>query len=287
MLSPGDQVRSLEWGGGRRTYLVHVPPQYDPARPTPVVLIFHGGRTNAKTMVRFSGFSETADQAGFLAVYPGGTGYNPNLLTWNAGDCCGYAMRQNVDDVGFVRALLDDLAGVARLDERRIFATGMSNGGVLAYRLALELSDRIAAIASVSGPMGTDTCRPGRPVPVLHFHGTADEFAPYNGGRGTKSFSQAVFRSVDWTIKQWVEANGCPAHGSVIRFAPGIDDSTRVTRTKWGPGKSGSEVVLYTIEGGGHTWPGRIPSLKLLGPSTTVISANDVMWAFFTRHPMK
>ena len=103
---PGDQVRSLDWGGSRGTYLVHVPPQYDSARPAPVVLIFHGGGTNAKTMVRFSGLSETADQAGFLAVYPGGTGHNPNLLTWNAGDCCGYAMRQNVDDVGFVECAL-------------------------------------------------------------------------------------------------------------------------------------------------------------------------------------
>jgi polyhydroxybutyrate depolymerase len=287
MLSPGDQIRSLDWGGSRRSYLVHVPPQHDPARPTSIVLIFHGGGTNAKTMVRFSGLSETADQAGFLAVYPSGTGHNPNLLTWNGGNCCGYAMRQQTDDVGFVRALLDDLAAVAPLDERRIFATGMSNGGVMAYRLASDLSDRIAAIASVSGPMGTDTCRPNRPVPVIHFHGTADEFAPYNGGRGPKSFSQVDFRSVDWTIEQWIAADGCPAKGSVIRLPQGIDDPTSVTRTTWGPGRAGSEVVLYTIEGGGHTWPGRMPFLKLLGPSTTAISANDVMWAFFTRHPRK
>ncbi|HEX4071945.1 MAG TPA: hypothetical protein VHX68_12265, partial [Planctomycetaceae bacterium] len=98
---------------------------------------------------------------------------------------------------------------------------------------------------------------------------------------------QADFRSVDWTIKQWIAANGCPEKGSVIHLPQGIDDPTSVTRTTWGPGKSGSEVVLYAIEGGGHTWPGRIPFLKLLGPSTTAISADDVMWAFFKRHPMK
>jgi polyhydroxybutyrate depolymerase len=287
MLSPGDNVRSLECGGRRRTYLLHVPPEFDPAQPTPVVLIFHGGGTNAKTMVRFCELSKTADRAGFLAVYPSGTGHNPNLLTWNAGNCCGNAMRQNVDDVGFVRALLDDLAGVAPVDAKRVFATGMSNGGMLAYRLASELSDRIAAIASVAGPMGIDECRPARPVSVLHFHGTADEFAPYHGGRGPKSFSQADFRPVDRTVQQWIAANGCPAKGTVIRFPLAIDDPTTVTRTTWGPGNEGSEVVLYTIEGGGHTWPGRIPFLKLLGPSTSAISANDVMWAFFCRHPMK
>jgi polyhydroxybutyrate depolymerase len=287
MLSPGDQLRSLSFGGRQRSYLIHVPPQYDPSRPTPVVLVFHGGGTNAKTMVRFCGLSETADRAGFLSVYPSGSGRNPNFLTWNAGNCCGQAMRENTDDVGFVRVLLDDLAQIAHTDSKRIFATGMSNGGMMAYRLASEASDRIAAIASISGPMGTETCSPHRPVSILHFHGTEDEFAPYGGGRGPKSFTQSVFHSVEFTVGSWIEANGCPVVGAESIVSNENEDGMRVTRTKWSPGRDDSEVVLYTIHGGGHTWPGRIPLAQYLGPVTTAVSANDGMWEFFARHPMK
>jgi polyhydroxybutyrate depolymerase len=287
MLPSGDQIRSVEFEQRVRTYLVHVPPGYDPSRPTPVVLAFHGGGTNAKTMVRFCGLSETADRDGFLAVYPNGSGRNPNWLTWNAGDCCAYAMRQNVDDVGFVGALLDDLSGVAHVDPKRVFATGMSNGGMLAYRLASELSQRIAAIASVSGPMGTDARRPTRPVSVLHFHGTSDEFAPYAGGRGAKSFTQSVFRSVDFSIRNWIRANECPAKGEETGIPQKNQDGISVTRTTWGPGKKNSEVVLFTIHGAGHTWPGRVPPTPFLGAATTEVSANDVMWEFFTKHPME
>lgn len=265
---------------------MHVPRDYDPGKPTPAVLVFHGGSSNAKTMVRFCGLSDTAEEAGFLAVFPVGSGRTGNLLTWNAGDCCGYAMRENVDDVGYVRALLDDLAGIANVDSRRIFATGMSNGGMLAYRLACEMSERIAAIAAVGGPMGTDACRPTRPVSVLHFHGTADEFAPFDGGRGKKSLTQTKFRSVDFSIRQWIRANGCPEQGVERPIPNKTGDPTTVTSTTWGPGRSGSEVVLYTIQGGGHTWPGRIPLLPSLGTATTAISANNILWDFFQRHPL-
>src|SRR5262249_41276708 len=155
---------------------------YDGTRPFPVVLAFHGGGSNAGQMVRFSGLNDKADQAGFLVVYPNGTGRLEQALTWNGGNCCGYAMLNKVDDGAFVRALLDDLGKVAKVDAKRVYATGMSNGAILAYRLASELSDRIAAIAPVSGPMGTEKCNPTRPVPVLHFHGTDDDFAPFKGG---------------------------------------------------------------------------------------------------------
>jgi len=287
MLSAGDHWRSLEFDGRTRTYLVHVPREYDPGKPTPVVLVFHGGSSNVKTMVRFCGLSEMADEAGFLAVFPSGSGRTGNLLTWNAGDCCGYAMRENIDDVGFVRTLLDDLAGVANVDSRRVFATGMSNGGMLAYRLASEMSERIAAIAAVGGPMGTDACRPTRPVSILHFHGTADEFAPFAGGRGKKSLTQTRFRSVEFSIHEWIRANGCPEKGVEREIPNDGQDGTSVTRTIWGPGRSGSEVVLYTIHGGGHTWPGRTPLLPSLGMATAAVSANEIIWKFFVIHARK
>jgi polyhydroxybutyrate depolymerase len=140
---------------------------------------------NGPLMAWFSGLNAKADQAGVLAVYPDGTGSRCSYF-WNAGDCCGPAVWDGVDDVAFFDALLDDLAGAYSIDRQRVLATGMSNGAMMAYRLAAELSDRIAAIAPVAGRMATEGCRPRRPVPVLHFHGTTDEFIPFPPGTGSR-----------------------------------------------------------------------------------------------------
>jgi polyhydroxybutyrate depolymerase len=267
-------------------YLVHVPPRYDPATPTPVVLAFHGGGANAGKMVAFSGLNEKADQAGFIVAYPEGTGRLERMRTFNAGNCCGHAASQKIDDVAFTRRILDDLEDVANVDRRRIFATGMSNGAMMAYRLASELSDRIAAIAPVGGPMGTKDCHPGRAVSVMHFHGDADEFAPFKGGKG-RGISGTEFYSVEHSIAAWVKADGCGTTPTTTRLPDRQDDGTTVKEVRYDSGKEGSEVVLVVIEGGGHTWPGREPRLHFLGVSTRDISANDMMWDFFQRHPMK
>ena len=208
------------------------------------------------------------------------------MLTFNAGNCCGYAAATNVDDVAFTRALLDDLATVANVDQRRVFATGMSNGAMMSYRLASELSDRIAAIAPVAGPMGLQDCRPGRPVPVMHFHGDADEFAPFRGGKG-RGPSGTDFFAVQHSIDAWVAANGCDKTPTTTRLADRRDDGTMVRQVRYGSGNEGSEVVLVVVEGGGHTWPGQAPRMRTLGASTRDISANDMMWDFFQRHPMQ
>ena len=284
-LGPGDHTLSLAVGDLQRSAIVHVPPRYVRAVPMPVVLAFHGGGANADTMVRFSGLNEKADEAGFIAVYPNGTGRLSRMLTFNGGNCCGQAAANGLDDVEFTRRLLDDVANACTIDPKRVFATGMSNGGIMAYRLASELSDRIAAIAPVGGPMGTKACRPGRPVSVIHFHGTDDAFAPFQGGRG-RGLSGTSFFSVDHSIAAWVEADGCNPTPVTIRLPDTTDDGTTVTRTTYGQGKDGAEVVLIAIEGGGHTWPGREPRLASLGKSTRDISANDLMWAFFQRHPL-
>jgi polyhydroxybutyrate depolymerase len=223
--------------------------------PFPVVLGFHGGGSNAEQFVRFSGLNEKANEAGFIAVYPNGTGRFRRMLTWNGGNCCGYAMREKVDDVAFVRALLDDLAKVAKIDQKRIYATGMSNGAIISYFLASKLSDRIAAIAPVAGPMGTETCHPKRPVPIMHFHGADDEFAAFQGGPGPKSIGQTDFYSVEHSVQAWVKANDCPTEPKVDAMPDKADDGMTVTRKTYGPGKNGSEVVLFVIEGGGHPWP--------------------------------
>ncbi len=283
-LGPGDHTRTLEIGGESRKYLVHVPPQPGSPKPLPVVLAFHGAFSNARQTVHLSGLSVKADSAGFLAVYPEGTGRIP---TWNAGNCCGSAQLKGIDDVAFVQAILDDLGGVAKIDKQRVFATGISNGAMLSYRLASELSDRIAAIAPVSGTMGTETCRPTRPVSVMHFHGTEDDFLPYNGGRGHKSLPMLNFYSVDHSIRAWVKADACPEKPTVVDEPDKDGDGLIVTKQTYGPGKDGSEVVLYTIRGGGHTWPGRAMPIGFLGKSTKDISATDLMWEFFEKHPLK
>ncbi|MFM9064723.1 MAG: alpha/beta hydrolase family esterase [Pirellula sp.] len=285
-LSPGDTSRTLKVDGDERSYLVHVPPQYVKDTPTPVVLAFHGGGANARNMVAFSGLNLKADQAGFIVVYPDGSGRLERMLTFNAGNCCGQAATRNVDDVAFVRSILDDLEGIASVDRNRVFATGMSNGAMMAYRLASEMSDRIAAIAPVSGPMGTKDCRPGRAVSVMHFHGDADEFAPFSGGKG-RGPSGTEFYSVDHSISAWVEANGCNKSPRVTQLPDREKDGTNVKQVRYESGKDGAEVVLVIIQGGGHTWPGNEPRIKSLGVSTQDISANDMMWDFFQQHPMK
>jgi polyhydroxybutyrate depolymerase len=285
-LPPGDHIRTLEVDQRSRSYLVHIPKSYDGTKAVPVVLAFHGGGSNAQVMVQFCGLNDKADQEGFIVVYPSGTGRLEKLLTFNAGNCCGYAMEQKVDDVAFTRALLDDLGKAAKVDPKRVYATGMSNGAMISYLLASELSDRIAAIAPVGAPMGTEKWNPKRPVSVIHFHGTDDQFAPFKGGKG-KGVSGTDFYSVDHSIRAWVKANGCKEEPTITKLPKKVDDGTAVEVKTYGGGKDGSEVVLVVIESGGHTWPGREPKVKFLGKSTKNVSANDLMWEFFQKHPMK
>ncbi len=289
-LGPGDHMRTVQVGDRERSYLIHVPPSDHLNRPMPVVLAFHGGGGNPASMARLSGLNAKSDEAGFLVVYPAGTGRFPNrLLTFNGGNCCGYAMNNDVDEVAFVRVLLDDLSTVAHVDADRVYATGFSNGAVVTYYLASKLSDRIAAIAPIGGLMGTETCEPTRPVPVIHFHGTDDEFAPFEGGRGRTLGGRprpTVLYSVDHSIRNWVAANGCDEQPQVTGIPDQAGDGTRIVRKTYGGGRDGAEVVLVIIEGGGHTWPGQQP-FQFLGTSTQNISANDMMWEFFQKHPLK
>ena len=257
-LGPGDHSQTLRHDGLIRSYLVHVPRKYDPQRPTPVLLVFHGAMTDAAITVRLTGINEKADREGFMAVYPNGTGRIEHMLTWNAGNCCGAAEWNKVDDVGFTRAMLDDLAKVANVDTKRVFATGISNGGMMCYRLASELSDRIAAIAPVAGTMGLATCNPKRAVSVMHFHGTDDKFVPFKGGTSEPSLAliELLLRgSFDPGLGQ---GRRLPGETRRQRTKPKkVDDGTTVQRKTYGPGKDGAEVILFVIHGGGHTWPGR------------------------------
>jgi polyhydroxybutyrate depolymerase len=283
-----DVTRTVKVGDVSREYLVHIPADAEPDKPLPVVLVFHGGGGNATQMRRMSGMDATADKHGFIAVYPQGTSERVAAMrTWNADNCCGAAQRNMVDDIAFVAALLDDLPKVHTIDARRVYATGMSNGGMISHRLGSEMADRIAAIAPVAGTIGTAAIAPSRPVPVMHFHGTKDDIVNYEGGFGKHSVSKSPFRSVASTINAWRMANRCTADGVEDALPDKADDGMTVTRTTYMPvDAAGAEVILVTIHNGGHTWPGHPLRLRKLGATTTDIDANEMMWAFFQRHAL-
>jgi polyhydroxybutyrate depolymerase len=293
-LGPGDHTRTLMMGEQKRTYLVHVPKDYDSKKPAPVVLALHGAAMNGSMMVWFTGLNKTSDKEGFIVVYPSGTGTDPFLIwnvggfkIWNVGGFKAKMPGGRADDVAFISKLLDDLATVAKVDEKRVYACGMSNGGEMCYRLAAELSERIAAIAPVAGSIAFDYSKPKRPVPVIHFHGTKDTFVRFEMPKG-KTPSLMKWKGVDGSIQTWVKLNGCDEKPKTETLSKDGDEM-KVTRKTYGGGKDGAEVVLVVIEGGGHTWPGQQPPVGLgfIGKSATNVSANDLMWEFFQRHKLK
>lgn len=282
-LGPGDQTRTLLMGEQKRTYLVHVPKGHDPKKPAPVVLALHGAAMNGSMMVWFSGLSKKADEEGFVVVYPSGTGTGP-FLTWNAGGFKGKMAEGKADDVVFIGKLLDDLGTVVKVDERRVYACGMSNGAMMCYRLAAELSDRIAAIAPVAGTIAIEESKPKRPVPVLHIHGTKDTFVPFGNPAG-KAPGFMRLKSVEDSIQTWVKLNGCDEQPKTETISK-EGDEMKVIRKTYGS-KDGAAVVLVVIEEGGHTWPGQPPPVGFIGKSAMNVSANDLIWEFFQKHPQK
>jgi len=281
-LSSSDSLHTIAVDGIDRTYIVHMPIAYKNGKqaPLPVVLSFHGGGGNAENAMRNSNFNPLADEKGFIVVYPNGDGLlKDKLLTWNGGGCCGYAVTNNIDDVAFVRALITDLQTSTNIDMKRIYATGLSNGGIFSYRLACDASDLIAAIAPVSGTLNYSACQPKEPVSVIHFHGTGDENVPYNGGSGSKSVAGVDFASVKDSIDFWANIDQCPSAPKTQSFNDiQLDSYTGCT--------NGTEVELYTIVGGKHAWPG---SNGPAGPGgdqpTQSISATNLIWDFFEAHP--
>lgn len=283
-LGPGDHHRKLTVHGRERTYLVHIPKKYDPLKPTPLVLALHGAAMDGPMMVWFSGLNRKADDAGFIVVYPSGTGVGP-FRTWNAGGISGKLAEGRADDVSFIARLLDDLNCVTTVDQKRVYACGMSNGGMMCYRLAAELSDRIAAIAPVAGTIAIQESNPKRPVPVIHFHGTKDTIVPFTMPADRPSPLMRL-KGVEESVQTWVKLNGCAEKPVTETISKEGDDMTVVRKT-YGGGRDESEVVLVLIEEGGHTWPGQRPPVALIGKSARNIAANDLIWEFFQKHRLK
>lgn len=254
------QEYSLMHDGIERTYRLHLPAGYSPGELYPLVINMHGLGSNAFEQEFYTQFNQVSDTGMFIVAYPNGVN-----STWNISSATG------VDDVGFISALIDTINASYSLDLTRVYATGMSMGGFMSYRLACELSDRIAAIASVTGLHAFSPCNPERPVPVLQIHGTADPVVPYAG--------------IPSTISQWVSRNDCPATPEIVDL-PDIDttDNSTVTVSKYFPCEDSTEVILYTINGGEHTWPG---AQFIIGVTNQDIKASDEIWGFFRKFTLE
>lgn len=285
---PGSTEQSLEFEGRNRTYVLHLPPAITSQKPLPLLLVFHGGEGQGKQVESLTGFSKMADQKGFIVAYPDGVNKN-----WNDGrDAPSLsAQRQDVNDVGFVSALIDELSHNLTIDQKRVFATGMSNGGIFSQRLGCELANKLAAIAPVAGTMPeklAPNCKPARPLAVLMIHGTEDPLVPWQGGAVVNDRRGTVL-SVPDTVKKWVTFDGCNAT-PITNLQPDNDpqDGTRVRREAYNGCKAGSAVILYAVEGGGHSWPGGMKYLPELatGKTSRDINASDIIWDFFVKHPL-
>jgi len=271
--------RHLKVGGRDRHYLVDLPPQYLSRGPLPLVLDFHGGGGSPSGARTETGFSALGAKVGAIVVYPAGSGRfgDERLLTWNTGTCCAYAMNAHIDEAAFVRALLDTLERTYPIDRNRIFATGISNGGMMSYLAACRLADRIAAIAVISGELSMD-CNPTRPVSVLIIHGTADENLPYNGGVGRKTLNKHDVRPVSFALDSWKKFDRCPD-------AALTSSHDGVTHSVWSPCAEGTAIELFKVEGGGHAWPGGQRMSRILDAPSDALDATQAAWAFFTAHP--
>jgi len=276
----GDYTFSVDHGGLTRKYLVHVPPSYNATTPTPLLLSFHGGGGNMAYQASDKNYGQISksDKEGFVVVFPNGySKLGGKLATWNAGTCCGPARDGNIDDVGFVKQIIANLGGQLNIDRGKIFATGMSNGGMFAHRLACEMPDTFKAIASVAGPDGTTHCTPAQPISVLHIHARNDDHAVFEGGAGKKSMNKSTitdFVSVPETVARWVRRDSCSPTPKRVLDKPGAYCD------RYSQCKGNVEVELCVTETGKHSWPG---GEKARGdePPSSAISANDVMWDFF------
>jgi polyhydroxybutyrate depolymerase len=281
-----DPSVTLEYGNLDRSYLLHLP-NPAPAAPPPVVVVLHGGGGDAENAARMTGFDAEADKDGFIAVYPNGTDESRPLMnlfgksfrTWNAGGCCGYARDHDIDDVGFIRAVVTAVLKDNGADPKRVYATGISNGGMMAYRLACEASDVFAAVAPVSAIQDVPDCKPSHPVSIFHIHGAKDENVPIDGGIGKKALDKEGKQGrppVQQSIDFWVKQDGC----SVTTHSQEPD----VSMNNYGGCLDGSEVSYFVIQDGGHSWPGGNRISKLLDPPSKALDATMEIWRFFAEH---
>ena len=275
----------LRVNGTNRSYLMYLPQTYDATRAYPLVIVLHGGGSRSKAISRTSRMHELADREGFIVVYPDGTGRKSSKkLTWNAGGRPpqGWAERMGVDDVAFMRTLVEAISNPFRVDRKRIYAAGMSKGGMLAYHLACRMSDVVAAVAVVAGTMTSADCRPQYPVAVLHIHGSADDNVPLAGGKGQRAAANADWPPVAKGIEFWRLNNDTLAEAK-ITYSEGT-----VACRRFSSEENHADVELCIVDGGGHAWPGSKPKVwqRVTGERVDQnFPASQRIWRFFQEHP--
>lgn len=286
------------WPG--RSYEIHLPA--NAAGPVPLIVFFHGYSHDAKKMLKVSCENgdltsascadAIADRLGFAIAYPNGTVDPKGVSSFNAGGgkngaacSAGYSCETKVDDVGFYDAIVADVKSLAQIDTKRIYIAGLSNGAAMAHRLACERSESIAAIAAIGGAnqyAAADACILKKPVSVLSIHGVADPIWPYYGAWSFSGYAA----SSDDSARAWSDRNDCPLSGIDSKYSDEASDGTSVLKTIWGGCKDGSEVIRYTINGGGHTWPRGwqfLPESRI-GVTSKELNATEVVFEFFSRH---
>jgi polyhydroxybutyrate depolymerase len=280
--------------GLERSYHVYFPPSYNNTASVPLVIALHGRGGNGESMILLTrgGFNKLADEYNFLVVYPDGIdrGWNDGRMKDEDTD---RPHRENIDDVGFISALIDTMITEFNADPKRVYVTGISNGAILSYRLACELSEKIAAIAPVDGSIAqryVSLCSPGQPVSVLAINNVNDPLVPFEGGEIVSRLPKArlgVVISVEESIDFWVRNNNCSPVPVVVE-EPDRDpsDGTTAKRKEYYNHENGAEVILWSIDGGGHTWPGGVQYLPvwIIGKTSREIDASQVIWEFFKRH---
>lgn len=271
------QYDSLDINGMDRTFLTHLPVDYNPNNKLPLVVAMHGGTGNAYNLENQSGLSLKSDESNFIVVYPEGVVSNLlGIRTWNAGWCCGFASINNIDDVQFISDLIDHFVENYNVDPLRIYLTGMSNGGYMSYRLACELRNKIAAIAPVSAAMSMVDCSPQNPMPIIHFHSYLDENVRYEGGMGI-GISNHHSPPLDSIFQAWANHNQCQILADTLLSTDQYD------LIEWSNCECDATIRYYITRDGGHSWHGGNGTLLGDDPSL-FINANDLMWDFFKEH---
>ncbi len=283
-----DAEQTLEFGGIKRVYRVHVPTVYNKEIPAPLVFVLHGGGSTGKPMDKLTGLNALADKKGFFVVYPDGF-----EKSWNDGRKT--VKNPKIDDVGFISALIDHIAKTYAIDRKRVYSSGISNGGMMSSRLACELSDKIAAIATVAGNLNADiapNCKPKTPIPVLIMHGIGDTIVPFAGGAvftfGGQGQGGNVL-SVQSALQFWAENNACSPKPQTVDFDADPKDGTKVRRDLFTGCKHNADVAVYSITNGGHTWPGgwQYAAESFVGKTTRDINGSEIIWDFFSNKSLK
>lgn len=272
-----EEWRSIEVAGVPRAYLLHHPASRPPGESLPLLLVFHGAGGDAAGMAEHTGLSATATARGYAVVYPEGI-----RRRWNDGR----GRDTGQDDVGFVRQLLDSLARELPVNPRRIYATGISNGAGMAFRLACDLPRTLAAIAPVAGALPATLerrCSGTAPISLVMFHGTEDRLMPYDGGLSGSQRGRVL--PAPSTAALFAKVNGCASPPVSTAQPDTVTDGTRVRRSAYTGCREGHEVVLYTVEGGGHTWPGGPPVGRSMGRVSGDLDATRTLLDFFDRRP--